>query len=83
MEFIKFIIFPIKKEKNQKLAIKRDKKYGGDISYSDYEQLEKDFVSKKVHPLDVKNALAEEISSLIEPIQKDKQISKLYRDAYK
>lgn len=82
MQFIKYIIFPIKQDKKQTLTIKRDKKYGGDISYSNYEQLEKDFVSKKLHPLDVKNALAKEINILIDPIRKNKPIHKLYKEAY-
>ena len=82
MQFIKYVIFPIKQDKKQKLTIERDKKYGGDTSYSDYEQLEKDFVSKKLHPLDVKNTLAKEINILIDPIRKNKPLHKLYKEGY-
>jgi len=82
MQFMKYVIFPIKQDKKQKLTVKRDKNYGGDISYSNYEQLEKDFTSKKLHPLDIKNALAKEINILIDPIRKNKSLHKLYREAY-
>lgn len=82
MAFLKYVIMVIKSDKKQKFVIKRPEKYGGDISYSNYEQLEKDFKSKKIHPLDVKNALAEEISSILKEIQKDKSLFELSNKAY-
>jgi len=83
MQFIKYIIFPLKQEKKDPFIIKRLEKYGGNLSYKKYNELEKDFISKKLHPLDIKNALAKEINSLIEPIRKDKKLNKLYKDAYR
>ena len=45
--------------------------------------IEKDFVAKKLHPLDLKNAVAEEISSLLKPIQKKKaELEKVAKKAY-
>ena len=38
------------------------------------EYLEKDFVSKKLHPLDLKNAAAREICALLKPIQKHRKV---------
>jgi len=60
----------IKHDKNEEFIVKRHEKYGGDLIYKDYKALEKDFVAKKLHPMDLKNALAEEINKLIEPIRK-------------
>jgi tyrosyl-tRNA synthetase len=84
MAFLKYVIMTIKKDKNKKFVIKRDKKFGGDLIYSDYKDIEKDFIAKKLHPLDLKNAVAEEISELLKPIQKEgKILEKLVKEAYK
>ena len=57
MQFIKYVILTIKKDKKEKFAIERNKEHGGNLEYSSYEELEKDSISKKVHPLDIKNSL--------------------------
>lgn len=36
----------IKHDKKEKFVVKRDKKFGGDVSYNDYEEVEKDFIEK-------------------------------------
>ena len=82
MALLKYLIFALKTDKKEKLTIERDKKFGGNISYQIYEELEKDFVNKKIHPLDIKNALAKEINSLIEPIRKNKKLQKMHKEAY-
>ncbi|MCL5018250.1 MAG: tyrosine--tRNA ligase [Candidatus Pacearchaeota archaeon] len=83
MAFLKYVIMTIKKDNNKKFIIKRDKKYGGDLEYKSYEEVEKDFVAKKLHPLDLKNAVANEIIEIIKPIQKERKIlEKLEKEAY-
>ena len=83
MAFLKYIIFTIKDDKNEKFVIKRDKKYGGDLKYNSYDELEKDYTEKKLHPLDIKNTVANEIIKLLEPFNKKrKEIEKLSKDAY-
>ena len=67
MAFLKYIIMVLKKDKNEKFVVKRPEKFGGDLVYADYESVEKDFVAKKLHPLDLKNSVAEEISELLKP----------------
>ena len=52
------------------LKIKRDKKFGGDVNYRSYMELEKDFVVGKLHPMDLKNAVAEKIVEILEPVRK-------------
>jgi len=49
------------------LTIKRDEKWGGDLTYTSYEDLEKDYVDKKLHPQDLKNAVAEWLIKKLEP----------------
>ena len=82
MAFMKYVVFVVKEDNGEKLIIKRDKKYGGDLVYDNYEKLEKDFVDKKVHPLDLKNAVAKEINELIDPVRNNKNLKKLYKEAY-
>ncbi len=82
MAFLKYVIFVIKGDNGKKFVIQRDGKYGGDISYDSYDKLEKDFVAKKIHPLDLKKALAKEINDLISPIRANKNLRKLYSEAY-
>jgi hypothetical protein len=48
-----------------------------------YEDLERDFIAKKVHPLDVKNALARELNALLDPLRSDKTLVTLHNKAYK
>lgn len=83
MAFLKYILMTIKKDNKEKFVIKRDAKFGGNVSYSDYESIEKDFVGKKLHPLDLKNAVASEIAKILEPIEKErKALEKLANAAY-
>lgn len=82
MDILKYLIFVIKEDKNEKLKIERSGKFGGNITYSSYKELEKDFVNKKLHPTDLKNAVAKEINFLLAGIRKDKKIKELYKSAY-
>ena len=83
MAFLKYVIMTIKSDKKENFVIQRDKKFGGDISYSTYEEVEKDFINKKLHPLDLKNSVAKEIVEILKPIQKErKELEKLQKEAY-
>jgi tyrosyl-tRNA synthetase len=82
MAFLKYVILPIKLDRKQPFKIERPQKYGGDILYPLYQDLEKDFIAKKVHPLDIKNALSKELNLLMEPIRKNKTLHKLHKEAY-
>jgi tyrosyl-tRNA synthetase len=66
LDITKILIFPT----FGKLGIKRDKKFGGDVKYDSYEKLEKDFLSKKLHPIDLKKAVGEKLADLFEKISK-------------
>ena len=48
-----------------------------------YESIEKDFLEKKLHPLDLKNALADELIEILKPIHKHrKELEMLAKKAY-
>lgn len=49
------------------LQIKRDEKWGGDKTYNSYEELEKDYADKTLHPQDLKAAVAEWLIRKLEP----------------
>jgi len=62
----RLIVFP----KFEKIEIKRDEKYGGNLEYDSCEKLEKDFESGKLHPADLKNSIADYLEKIIAPIRK-------------
>jgi len=68
--------------KLKKLEIDRPAKYGGDIEFDSYEELERMYREGKIHPLDLKNAVAEALDELVKPIrehfEKDKKAKSLY-----
>lgn len=82
MAFTKYVLFTLKKDKREKIVIERPEKFGGKKEYASYEALEKEFVEKKVHPLDLKNTIAKEINLLLNGLRKEKKLFKLYEDAY-
>jgi len=81
MAFLKYVIMVIKRDKKEQFIIERPEKYGGEINYEDYESIEQDFIKKKLHPLDLKNAVAREISSLLSKIDIGK-LNELSKKAY-
>jgi tyrosyl-tRNA synthetase len=83
MAFLKYVIMTIKSDKKEKFVVQRDKRFGGDVSYKNYEEVEKDFVAKKLHPMDLKIAVAKEIFEILKPIQKERKIlENLAKEAY-
>ncbi len=52
-----------------KFVVKRPEKFGGDVVYSNYEELERSYVAKELFPLDLKNAVVEYLNELIRPVR--------------
>jgi tyrosyl-tRNA synthetase len=82
MALLQYFIFIIKKDRKDIFVIERDKKFGGNIEYKEYSDLERDFKEKKIHPLDLKNSVAREINILLENFRKDRKIKELHKKAY-
>ncbi|KKR81225.1 MAG: Tyrosine-tRNA ligase [Candidatus Daviesbacteria bacterium GW2011_GWA1_41_61] len=55
---------------NTTLVVKRDEKWGGDLHYTSYQDLEADYGAKKLHPQDLKQAVAEWLIAKLEPARK-------------
>ena len=66
LEYNKFMIF----EKFDKVKIERPDKFGGDVEYSTYEEMETAFTGGELHPMDLKTATANYIDQLIDPTRK-------------
>lgn len=66
MQLCQFLILPIKGA----LKIERPSKFGGDIEFKDYNSLEKAFTAKKLHPMDLKQALTKELIILFKKVRK-------------
>lgn len=64
LDWSKFLIF---KDEKSELLIERPAKFGGNITYYTYKELEADFLNKKLHPLDLKKGVAEKITKLLAP----------------
>ncbi len=67
VEYAKYFIF--ENPNISEFKIERSLKFGGDITYSNFEELEKDFLDKELHPMDIKNSVAYYINELINPIR--------------
>ena len=69
LAFLKYVIFVHKTDSRQRFIVKRSEKFGGDMAYGSYEELEKDYLEKKLHPMDLKNSVSDEVNRLLEPIR--------------
>lgn len=66
LEYCKYIVF----EKFKELEIKRPEKFGGDLNISSYGGLEKLYAEGKIHPMDLKSAVAGRLNELLDPVRK-------------
>ncbi|MFZ2071699.1 MAG: tyrosine--tRNA ligase [Halobacteriota archaeon] len=65
LQIYKHTIFPVVEE----VRIGRKTKYGGDVSYKRYEDLERDYIGGNLHPMDVKTTAAWYLNELLAPIR--------------
>ena len=71
LEYYKYIIFEsFEKLGISEVKIERPEKYGGVLGVRSYEELEKLFQEKKVHPMDLKATLSKLLDQLIEPVRR-------------
>jgi tyrosyl-tRNA synthetase len=70
LSLYKYLIFPTLERAKKEMLIERPRKYGGDIFYKNYEELERDFGKKEIHPMDLKNCAANYLNELLKNIRK-------------
>jgi tyrosyl-tRNA synthetase len=61
--------------KFNEMKVERPEKFGGNVSYSNYNQLETDFVEKKLHPGDLKQTVGNYLVEIISPIREKLNLS--------
>lgn len=66
LELVRHVVF----HEFSEFVIERPEKYGGNVTYAGYAEVERDFVAKKIHPMDLKNATATCVNKIIEPVYK-------------
>ena len=66
LEYAKYIIF----EKFREFEIERPSKFGGNISFGSYHELERSHAKGEIHPMDLKNAVSSHINRLLDPVRK-------------
>ena len=66
VDIAKHIIFREKKT----LKVERPVKFGGTIEFQNFQELEKAYLEGKLHPLDLKNAVSQELAIILEPVRR-------------
>ncbi len=78
LEIARYILF-----RDKGLSIERPAKFGGDLEFESYAELEKAYVSGKVHPMDLKNGIATGLEEQIAPLrahfEKKKELLKPFK----
>ena len=83
MALLKYFIMVLKEDKKEKFIINRPEKFGGKIIYNNYVEIEKDFIAEKLHPMDLKMGVADEINIILKNFRTNKKLIKLHEAAYK
>lgn len=65
LEISKYIIF----HKFNEVTVERPEKFGGNVTYTSYQDLEGDFAQKKLHPSDLKSTVSKYVTEIIRPIR--------------
>jgi len=87
LSFCKFVLFPVINMKGEAgLQISRSEENGGDVTFTNYEELESSFGEKKLHPGDLKASVSAFISNQLLKSIRDKfnepEMKKLTEQAY-
>ena len=79
LEISKSVIF----HEFNEINVERPEKFGGNVSYTNYNQLEKDFAEKKLHPGDLKQTVGNYLVKVVSPIREKLNLSEELNDAIK
>lgn len=90
LEYCRYIVFEKLNENKNKASggqvfeVERPQKFGGNVSFASYAELEASFVAGKLHPMDLKNSTAKYIDEFVEPVrrhfEKNSKASKLLEE---
>jgi len=83
LSFLQYVIMVLKEDRGESFVVERPEKFGGNLEFKTYKEIEKAYADKKLHPLDLKNATSKEINVLLEPFRKAREkLQKLSDAAY-
>ncbi|HEY3360796.1 MAG TPA: tyrosine--tRNA ligase [Methanosarcina sp.] len=66
LALFRYHIFP----RYETVVIERPEKFGGNVTYTSYEEMENAFAAESVHPMDLKNSAAKYINEILDPVRK-------------
>ena len=66
LQIARLILFP---KITGSFEIKRPEKYGGNVEYDSYESLERAYLSKELHPMDLKKSVIDYLVEIISEIR--------------
>ncbi|MGB9883145.1 MAG: tyrosine--tRNA ligase [Microgenomates group bacterium] len=71
LEYYRYIIFEsFDRLGIDRLIIERPQKFGGNVFFTSYQELEKAFANKEIHPMDLKLTLAKLLNQLLDPVRR-------------
>ncbi len=65
LQVCKYLLFP----RIGGIDIKRKEEFGGDLRIESYPELEREYLSKRIHPEDLKNSVADSLIEILEPVR--------------
>ncbi len=65
LDICKYIIF----RENPVFVIERPAKFGGNIQFESFDQLSATYEEGKLHPMDLKNGVADQLGKILEPVR--------------
>lgn len=65
LQMYEYIIFP----RLGAVDVKRPEKFGGDVTFTSYAELETAYLGKTLHAMDLKNTAAQKLSEILEPVR--------------
>lgn len=84
LSFTKHVLFPLMKP-DETFTIVRAPDHGGNVNYTNFDELEKAFANQDIHPGDLKASVELAINKLLAPIHeqfKDPKLQELTKKAY-
>lgn len=66
MDICKYILF----RENPVFIIERPQKFGGHIQFDNFDELASSYTEGKLHPMDLKSGVAEQLGKILEPVRR-------------
>ncbi len=85
MMIVKYVIFPYLNRTNSVFLVERPEKFGGNLEFKSYNDLENIYIEKKLHPLDLKQTTAKYLSLILKGTREHfekKEMAELSQKAY-